>query len=92
MSVTELLLSFIVLPVLSISYALYLLVAYRGPTISDRVLAADVFFYSISLLFGVVSILIKSPIMSACTIVLVLWAYALDIYVAKYLERGELGD
>lgn len=84
--------SFIVLPVLSASYVLYLLVAYKGPTVSDRVLAADVFFYTTSILFGVIGLLIKSPVMTACTVVLVLWAYALDIYVAKYLERGELGD
>ncbi|MEM2007014.1 MAG: MrpF/PhaF family protein [Sulfolobales archaeon] len=92
MNLAEFLIIYVVLPVLSLSYALYLLVAYRGPTISDRVLAADVFFYSTSILFGAVGLLIRSPIMTACTIVLVLWAYALDIYVAKYLERGELGD
>ncbi|MEM0486872.1 MAG: MrpF/PhaF family protein [Sulfolobales archaeon] len=92
MSLIEVLISYVVLPVLSLSYALYLLVAYRGPTISDRVLAADVFFYSTSILFGAIGLLIRSPIMTACTVVLVLWAYALDIYVAKYLERGELGD
>ncbi|MEM0066303.1 MAG: MrpF/PhaF family protein [Sulfolobales archaeon] len=92
MSPIEVLISYVVLPVLSLSYALYLLVAYRGPTISDRVLAADVFFYSTSILFGAIGLLIRSPIMTACTVVLVLWAYALDIYVAKYLERGELGD
>lgn len=92
MNPVEVLISFVVLPVLSISYSLYLLIAYKGPTISDRVLAADVFFYSTSILFGAVGFLIRSPIMTACTIVLVLWAYALDIYVAKYLERGELGD
>lgn len=92
MDIAELLMSFIVLPVLSASYVLYLLVAYKGPTVSDRVLAADVFFYTTSILFGVIGLLIKSPVMTACTVVLVLWAYALDIYVAKYLERGELGD
>ncbi len=92
MSLVELLITYVVLPVISVSYALYLLVVYRGPTISDRVLAVDVFFYSISILFGAVGLLIRSPIMTACTVVLVLWAYALDIYVAKYLERGELGD
>ncbi|MEM2207931.1 MAG: MrpF/PhaF family protein [Sulfolobales archaeon] len=92
MNLAEILIIYVVLPALSLSYALYLLVAYRGPTISDRVLAADVFFYSTSILFGAVGLLIRSPIMTACTIVLVLWAYALDIYVAKYLERGELGD
>ncbi|MEM4659765.1 MAG: monovalent cation/H+ antiporter complex subunit F, partial [Sulfolobales archaeon] len=82
MSPIEVLISYVVLPVLSLSYALYLLVAYRGPTISDRVLAADVFFYSTSILFGAIGLLIRSPIMTACTVVLVLWAYALDIYVA----------
>ncbi len=92
MNLAEILIIYVVLPALSLSYALYLLVAYRGPTISDRVLAADVFFYSTSILFGAVGLLIRSPIMTACTIVLVLWAYALDIYIAKYLERGELGD
>lgn len=92
MDVIETLIIFMVLPILSVSYVLYLLVACRGPTISDRVLAADVFFYSTSLLFGTVGFLIRSPIMTACTVVLVLWAYAFDIYVAKYLERGELGD
>ena len=92
MDPVELVMSLLVLPILSISYVLYLVVAYRGPTISDRVLAADVFFYSTSILFGIVGILVRSPVMTACTVVLVLWAYALDIYVAKYLERGELGD
>lgn len=92
MDLVEAVISFIVLPILSISYVLYLVVAYKGPTISDRVLAADVFFYSTSLLFGAVGIIVKSPIMTACTVVLVLWAYALDVYIAKYLERGELGD
>ncbi len=92
MSPVELLITYVVLPVMSVSYVLYLLVVYRGPTISDRVLAADVFFYSIAILFGAVGLLVKSPVMTACVVVLILWAYALDIYVAKYLERGELGD
>ncbi|MEM2406316.1 MAG: hypothetical protein QXM26_02505, partial [Sulfolobales archaeon] len=69
MNLAEILIIYVVLPALSLSYALYLLVAYRGPTISDRVLAADVFFYSTSILFGAVGLLIRSPIMTACTIV-----------------------
>lgn len=92
MNIAETIIYFIVIPVLSISYLLYLVVAYKGPTLSDRVLAADVFFYSMAIIFGVMGILLGSPIMTACTVVLVLWAYALDIYIAKYIERGELGD
>jgi multicomponent Na+:H+ antiporter subunit F len=88
----ELVLVYVALPLLTISSVLYLLVVYRGPTISDRVLSADVFLYTSTLFFGIVGLLLGSPIMVACTVVLVLWAYALDIYVAKYLERGELGD
>jgi multicomponent Na+:H+ antiporter subunit F len=91
-TLVELVLVYVALPLLTTSSVLYLLVVYRGPTISDRVLSADVFFYTSTLFFGIVGLLLGSPIMVACTVVLVLWAYALDIYVAKYLERGELGD
>lgn len=92
MNIVEAVIYFAVIPIFSISYLLFLMVAYKGPTLSDRVLAADVFFYSMAVLFGIMGILLRSPIMTACTVVLVLWAYALDIYIAKYLERGELGD
>mgnify|MGYP001626141979 CR=1 FL=1 len=92
MNMVEAVIYFAVIPIFSISYLLFLMVAYKGPTLSDRVLAADVFFYSMAVLFGIMGILLRSPIMTACTVVLVLWAYALDIYIAKYLERGELGD
>jgi multicomponent Na+:H+ antiporter subunit F len=88
----ELVLVYVALPLLTTSSVLYLLVVYRGPTISDRVLSADVFLYTSTLFFGIVGLLVGSPVMVICTVVLVLWAYALDIYVAKYLERGELGD
>ena len=92
MTPVELILMYVALPLLSLSSILYLLVVFRGPTISDRVLSADVFFYTSSLFFGIVGLLVGSPVMVGCTVVLVLWAYALDVYVAKYLERGELGD
>jgi len=92
LNMVEAVIYFAVIPIFSISYLLFLMVAYKGPTLSDRVLAADVFFYSMAVLFGIMGILLRSPIMTACTVVLVLWAYALDIYIAKYLERGELGD
>lgn len=92
MTLVELVLVYVALPLLTTSSVLYLLVVYRGPTISDRVLSADVFFYTSTLFFGIVGLLVGSPVMVICTVVLVLWAYALDIYVAKYLERGELGD
>ncbi|HDJ83416.1 MAG TPA: pH regulation protein F, partial [Desulfurococcaceae archaeon] len=32
------------------------------------------------------------PILIPCAIVLALWIYALDVYVAKYLEAKEIGD
>jgi multicomponent Na+:H+ antiporter subunit F len=92
MTPVELVLVYVALPLLTTSSVLYLLVVYRGPTISDRVLSADVFFFTFTLFFGIVGLLVGSPVMVICTVVLVLWAYALDIYVAKYLERGELGD
>ncbi|MEM4501916.1 MAG: MrpF/PhaF family protein [Ignisphaera sp.] len=56
------------------------------------VIAIDALGYDLAAFFIVLSILFRSPILIICAIVLTLWIYALDIYVAKYLEHKELGD
>lgn len=65
--------------------------AIRGPTIGDQVLAIDVITYISTTIFVLVSIHLREPILTVVAIPLALWVYALDIYIAKYLERGEIG-
>jgi len=75
----------------SISIALYTVRALRGPTIGDQVLAIDAISYVAAVLIILFSVYFKEPILTVVAIPLALWIYALDIYVAKYLERGDLG-
>ncbi len=80
------------LPIFITAYILYLIRAVKGPTIADTVLAIDAFFFDVTVFVAVLGLIFKQPIMMVVAIVFALWAYALDVYVAKYLERGEMGD
>lgn len=75
-----------------VSFSLYLVRIIKGPTISDMVIAVDALGFDLAAFFVVLSILFRSPILIVCAIVLALWIYAFDIYMAKYLEYKELGD
>lgn len=80
------------IPVFVVAYVLYFIRVLKGPTIPDRVLAIDALSFDLVVFLIVLSILFKSPILPATAIVLALWTYALDIFIAKYLERREMGE
>lgn len=65
--------------------------AVKGPTIGDQVLAIDVITYVSVVIFILLSVYLREPFLAVVAIPLALWVYALDIYVAKYLEKGDLG-
>lgn len=75
-----------------LSFSLYLVRVVKGPTIPDMVIAVDALGFDLAAFLVILSILFKSPILIVCAIALTLWVYALDIYMAKYLEHKELGD
>ena len=81
----------ILVPLYVVSFLLYVVRVVRGPTIPDRVLAADSLGYDLAAFMVVLSILLRSPLMVVCGLALALWVYAFDIYVAKYLEAREMG-
>lgn len=80
------------IPVYLIAFTLYAVRAVKGPTIPDSVLAIDSMSYDLAAFIAVLSVLFKSSILIAVAIVLALWVFALDIYVAKYLESREMGE
>jgi multicomponent Na+:H+ antiporter subunit F len=80
------------IPVFVIAFVLYLIRILKGPTISDRVLAIDALAFDLVVFLVVLGIYFKSPVLPITGVVLALWAYALDIFVAKYLERREMGE
>lgn len=81
-----------IIPIFIVSIILYLIRILKGSTIPDMVIAVDAISYDIAVFLAVLAIYFKSPILISCVIVLMLWAYALDIYVAKYLESKEMGE
>jgi len=82
----------VAIPIFVVAYVLYFIRVLRGPTIPDRVLAVDALSFDLVVFLIVLSILFRSPILPAVAIVLALWTYALDIFIAKYLERKEMGE
>lgn len=80
------------IPIFMVSFLLYIYRAIKGPSISDQVLAIDALSYDLAAFFIILSILLKIPILAPVGIVLALWIYALDLYVAKYLEKKEMGE
>jgi len=80
------------IPLYIVAIVLYAIRVLKGPTVSDRVLAVDALGFDLAAFLTILSVLFKAPIMVTTALVLALWIYALDIYVAKYLESREMGD
>ncbi len=80
------------MPLYFLAFALYIVRVVKGPTAADMVIAVDALSYDLAAFLVLLGILFRAPIMIPCAIVLVLWVYALDIYVAKYFEAAEIGE
>jgi multicomponent Na+:H+ antiporter subunit F len=83
---------YVLIPVYVTAFILYTIRALKGPTIPDQVLAIDAMSYDLAAFLVILSILFREPILIGTAIVLALWIYSLDIYVAKYLEKKEMGE
>ncbi len=81
-----------VFPLFLVAFTLYALRVFKSGSVAEKVIAVDALGYDLAVFLAVLSILFKAPILIPCAIVLALWIYALDIYVAKYLESKEIGD
>jgi multicomponent Na+:H+ antiporter subunit F len=82
----------IVLPIYFVSFVLYLVRVFKGPTISDTVLAIDTLSFASIAFMAIFAIFFRSLLLIPVAILLSVWTYALDVFVAKYLERKEMGD
>jgi multicomponent Na+:H+ antiporter subunit F len=74
-----------------VAFLLYMIRIIKGPTLPDRVLATDALGYDLAAFMTILTIVLRSPILIVSGVVLILWIFSLDIYVAKYLEARELG-
>jgi multicomponent Na+:H+ antiporter subunit F len=75
------------LPIVIASYRLI-----KGPSIPDRMLAIDIVSYTSAVIVALMALLIGSPLLIIVSFSLALWYYIGSLYVARYLEGGEIGD
>jgi len=75
-----------------ISVLLYVIRLLRGPSIPDMVLAIDAITYSFITIFILLVLILNIPLLVTCAMVLSLFVYVLNIYIAKYLESHEMGE
>ncbi|MDI9619517.1 MAG: monovalent cation/H+ antiporter complex subunit F [Candidatus Nezhaarchaeota archaeon] len=80
------------IPVFGVSVILYSVRVARGPTIPDMALAVDCLSYDVCFLMALLAVYFEAPFLVVCAICLALWAYMFDLYMAKYLEKKELGE
>ncbi len=81
-----------VFPLFVASLVLYVVRLIKGPTIPDMILAVDCISYDLSLFMALLAIYFKHSFLIVGAISLALWAYALDLYAAKWMEGRELGE
>ncbi|RLE57402.1 MAG: pH regulation protein F [Thermoprotei archaeon] len=82
----------VVIPIYAVAALLFVIRVLKGPTIPDMVLAISCLSYDLCVLMCFLAIYIGSSLLVLGALCLALWAYILDISVAKYLEGRELGE
>lgn len=85
--------------VIEIGLILYLVTAViflfrviRGPTLFDRVISIDALSYDLTVFIALVALYTGRPLLITPMVLISLWAYALDIYVLKFVEHEEMGE
>ena len=74
------------------AFTLYLVRLVKGPSVPDIVLAIDCLSFDLAVFMALLSIFYGTPYLVFGSILLALWAFLLDIFVAKYLLRRRLSE
>lgn len=90
-SATNLLLEVMIL-VYIVSAILFVLRTIKGPTVFDRVIAVDSLSYDLVVFMALIALYTGRYVLAACMVPIALWAYALDIYVSRYVEQKVRGE
>ncbi|WP_440059079.1 monovalent cation/H+ antiporter complex subunit F [Thermogladius sp. 4427co] len=69
----------------SIAFSIYSIIAIRGPTVPDMVLALDVMTVDLIVIYLLIALFYQSPILAIGAIPLAAWVFLLDMVVSKYL-------
>ncbi len=84
-------LMWIIFPMYLTAFIIYAVRVVRGPSIPDMMLAVDCMSFDIAAFMAILALYFKSIYLISGAIILALWAYLLDVYVANHLTRREVG-
>ncbi len=81
---------FIVLsmPLYIVAFVLYLIRGVKGPTVFDTTIAIDAMCYDVAAFMVILAVYFNSYLLLSISILMALWAYILDVVVARYYERS----
>jgi len=74
------------------AFTLYIVRVVRGPSIPDMVLAVNCLSFDLAVFIALLALYYSTPFLVLGSIFLALWAFILDIFVAKYFVRREVGE
>ncbi len=78
-------------PIYMLAFIIYSIRLIKGPTIFDSVLAVDCLSFDLAAFIAMLAVYFKSAFLASSAIILALWAFLLDLYLAKYFVRREVG-
>jgi len=81
----------VILPLYVTAIILYTIRAIKGPTVPDIILAVDCMSFDIAAFMAILAVYFKSTYLITGAIILALWAYLLDVYIANHLTKKEVG-
>jgi multicomponent Na+:H+ antiporter subunit F len=74
------------------SLFMYIARLIKGPTLFDKVLAVNAFSYDLMMFMALIAIYTENPYMASPMVLVALWAFALDMYISKIVEYGDIGE
>ncbi len=82
----------VLMPLYIIAFILYVARGIRGPTVFDSVISIDAMCYDIAAFMVILSVFLNSYLLLGVAVLMALWAYMLDIVVARYFDKGLISE
>ncbi|HDD26882.1 MAG TPA: pH regulation protein F [Acidilobales archaeon] len=77
----------IISSVFLLAFTLYTIRVFKGPTIPDMVIAIDCLSFDLAVFLGLLSVLYRTPFLITGALLLALWAFLFDLFIAKYILK-----
>ena len=75
------------MPLYIVAFILYIIRGVRGPTVFDSTISVDALCYDVAAFMVILSVYFRSYLLLSSGILMALWAYILDVVIARYHEK-----